>query len=86
MKNLQPEVRDWEPRIALTPEGDGLDAYRKIALAAKSYLNTNGHIILEIGYDQAESVQKIFKKAGYADGYCWQDLAGKDRIVGFSLP
>ena len=70
--------------MALTPEGDGLDAYRQIALGAKQYLNPYGRLILEIGYDQSESVQEIFTNAGYVNGCCHKDLGGNDRIVGFS--
>ena len=81
MDTVAPEVRDWEPRMALTPEGDGLDAYRAIAKNAREYLVANGHMFLEIGYDQAQPVLQIFSDNGYSDGLCIQDMAGKDRVV-----
>ena len=81
MDIVAPEVRDWEPRMALTPEGDGLDAYRAIAKNAREYLVANGHMFLEIGYDQAQPVLQIFSDIGYSDGLCIQDMAGKDRVV-----
>jgi release factor glutamine methyltransferase len=81
IEQIAPEVRDWEPRIALTPEGDGLDAYRKIAADAMKYLTPQGRIFLEIGWDQAQDVLAIFNDAGYINGKCTQDLAGKDRVI-----
>jgi release factor glutamine methyltransferase len=81
MEQITPEVREWEPRIALTPEGDGLNAYRAIAANATKYLTPQGRIILEIGWDQAKDVLAIFNDAGYINGYCTQDLAGKDRVI-----
>ncbi|MEK6204127.1 MAG: peptide chain release factor N(5)-glutamine methyltransferase, partial [Amylibacter sp.] len=81
MEHIAPEVRDWEPRIALTPEGDGLNAYRAIAANATKHLTPQGRIFLEIGWDQAKDVLAIFNDAGYINGYCTQDLAGKDRVI-----
>ena len=86
MNEIQPEVRDWEPRIALTPEGDGLDAYRIIATNAAQYMARDGDILLEIGWDQAEPVMGIFKAQGFENGRCIRDLANKDRVMHFSAP
>ncbi|KAB7615814.1 peptide chain release factor N(5)-glutamine methyltransferase [Amylibacter sp. SFDW26] len=86
MDEIEPEVRDWEPRMALTPEGDGLDAYRIIASKAETYLSRNGHIFLEIGWDQAAAVMDIFKAKGFENGRCIQDLANKDRVLHFCAP
>lgn len=83
MKVVAPEVRDWEPRMALTPEGDGLDAYRNIASKVADFLTPDGRIFLEIGWDQAKSVTAIFNDAGFSNGYCTRDLAGKDRVLVF---
>ncbi len=83
METLAPDVRDWEPRLALTPEGDGLDAYREIAAKAAAYLTPNGLIFLEIGWDQADAVLALFAAAGFANGRCIQDMSGKDRVVLF---
>lgn len=81
MQSIAPELSDWEPRIALTPEGDGLAAYRAIAQNAAQYLKPNGRLFLEIGYDQADAVLEILSDAGYSNGKCIQDLAGKDRVI-----
>lgn len=83
MLSIAPDVRDWEPRMALTPEGDGLDAYREIARRAGQYLSPNGRIFVEIGWDQAQSVLDIFTETGFSDGLCVQDLTGKDRVIAF---
>jgi release factor glutamine methyltransferase len=84
MEVIAPEVRNWEPRIALTPEGDGLDAYRKIASKAARFLTPNGRIFLEIGWDQAKSVIAIFNGADFTNVYCIRDLNGKDRVLVFN--
>ncbi len=86
MGEIAPEVRDWEPRIALTPEGDGLEAYMLIAKDAAQYLKKDGQVFLEIGWDQAESVLGIFERYGFLNGRCIKDLAGKDRILHFYAP
>ena len=49
MATLAPEVRDWEPTIALTPGGDGLAAYRTITAAATEHLTKGGRLVVEIG-------------------------------------
>lgn len=86
MDEIEPEVRDWEPRMALTPEGDGLEAYRIIAQEAEQYLNPRGQVFLEIGWDQALPVMDIFKAKNFKNGRCIQDLAGKDRVLRFDAP
>ncbi len=86
MGEIEPDVRDWEPRMALTPEGDGLAAYREIAKNAASYLKPKGHIFIEIGWDQAASVLAIFAEQGFENGQCIQDMAQKDRILHFNAP
>ncbi len=83
MMHVTPDIRDWEPRAALTPEGDGLGSYREIASKAAPFLSPHGRIFLEIGWDQAKAVLSIFSDAGFENGYCTQDLAGNDRVVVF---
>ena len=78
---LQPEVRDWEPIIALTPGGDGLAAYRTLADQAARHLTPGGRLIVEIGHDQGESVTKLFQDGGFVDVTLHKDLAGNDRVV-----
>lgn len=77
---LAPEVLA-EPHMALTPGGDGLDAYRIITAGAPAHLHPGGTLMVEIGYDQGESVQELFAAAGFRDIGVHQDLGGKDRVV-----
>lgn len=81
MAALAPEVRDWEPEFALTPGGDGLDAYRAITAAASLHLTQSGRLIVEIGPTQAKDVQALFKAAGLHGITCLQDMDGRDRVV-----
>ncbi len=75
---LQPEVT-CQPRIALDGGEDGLHFYRIIAEKADAYLNDGGTLMVEVGYDQAKEVEKLFGKIGKCRTE--KDLDGKDRIV-----
>lgn len=78
---LAPEITRWEPRIALTPGGDGLDAYRIITAGAPGHLRADGHLMVEIGFDQAAPVSELFAQAGFKDIAVRADLNGKSRVV-----
>lgn len=80
IKTLPKEVQN-EPYIALAGGEDGLDFYRVIAKRAKEFLNTNGYVIVEIGYNQKESVMEIFKAEKYKDIYSKKDYSGNNRVV-----
>ena len=81
MPGLSPEVLKWEPHIALTPGGDGLDAYRAIAAGAGDHLAPGGRLMAEIGPTQGPAVLDLFEQAGLLDVRCQQDLDGRDRVV-----
>ena len=81
MQDLAPEVRAWEPRLALTDEADGLSAYRAIASQAAAHLNPQGRLIVEIGPTQGDAVAELFKKFGLCAISVHQDLDGRDRVV-----
>ena len=83
---LMPEVREHEPRLALDGMEDGLFFYRKIIEQAKDYLEEEGYVFFEIGFDQAEDVRKIFVDAGYEQVVIKKDLAGLDRVIYGKLP
>lgn len=81
IKALDKEVQS-EPIIALDGGEDGLKFYRIIIGQAYKYLNINGILALEIGYDQKDEVIKLLKESGkYTDIYSRKDLSGNDRIV-----
>lgn len=78
---LMPEVKDYEPRMALDGGQDGLDFYKKIILDAVKHLRDNGYLIFEIGYNQGNAVCELMKKAGFNDVNIKKDYAGLDRVV-----
>ena len=78
---LSPDVRHWEPFLALTPGGDGLESYRTIASMLGQFLADEGLALFEIGHTQGADVVKIFQGAGFANVTISQDLGGKDRVV-----
>ena len=80
IESLSIEVKN-EPILALDGKEDGLYFYREIIKSAKDYLNQNGKLLFEIGFDQKESVTKLFDEAGFDNVYSKKDLAGLDRIV-----
>lgn len=86
MNELSPEVRDHEPRMALTDESDGLEAYRHIAAAAPDFLLPGGRILVEIGSKQGKSVAALFQAAGLAGTRIIPDLDGRDRVVFARMP
>ena len=78
---LMPEVRDYEPRLALDGDADGLKFYRAIIENAESYLNEKGYILFEIGNHQAHDVQQLLVDKHFEDVRVVKDLAGNDRVV-----
>lgn len=78
---LMPEVREYEPHLALDGTEDGLLFYRRIAAECREYLNPGGRVFLEIGCEQGRDVAELFRKAGFANVQVYQDYAGLDRIV-----
>ncbi len=78
---LSPEVRDWEPTLALTPGGDGLAAYRAIAAGLGAHLAPGGTLAVEIGPTQAEAVKAILAATGLEGIRHLCDIDGRDRVV-----
>lgn len=81
MADLAPEVRDWEPTMALTPGGDGLDAYRMITSGARAHLVPGGRLMVEIGPTQGGAVTALFIAAGFENSRVLPDLDGRNRVV-----
>lgn len=81
ISGLMPEVRDYEPVLALHGGGDGLDFYRRIISAAPGYLSAEGMLCMEIGYNQGESVSALMGEHGFGHIRIGKDLAGNDRMV-----
>lgn len=81
IEELEPEVRDHEPRGALDGTADGLYFYRILAEECAKHLTPGGHVYFEIGYDQGMAVKELLDNHGFKDTRVIQDLAGKDRVV-----
>lgn len=81
IKTLNIDVRN-EPKLALDGGRDGLDFYKKITENAFQYLNRQGYLCFEIGYDQKIDVLNIIKKQGrYVEAYSKKDLCQNDRVI-----
>ena len=85
IKNLDKDVKFYDPLIALNGGFKGLSCFERIATDAKFYLKQNGIILLEIGFGQINSVKKIFEEMGYKIFLKEKDLQGITRVVGFNL-
>ena len=71
----------FEPDIALASGDDGLTTIRRLIKTAPMFLNDNGALLLEHGYDQSKSVRKLLKKRGFSDVHACKDLAGIRRAA-----
>lgn len=83
---LMPEVRDYEPHLALDGKEDGLFFYRKLANESGNFLTPGGMLCLEIGYDQGAEVAQLLQQQGFTQVRVEQDLCGLDRNVYGKLP
>jgi release factor glutamine methyltransferase len=79
--SLQREVRDWEPRLALTDSNDGLSLYRRLLKDATSRLKPGGHLICEMGYTQSEKISAMIDRQIWGAGRLLDDLQGIPRTI-----
>lgn len=80
---LSPDVRNFDPRLALVGGADGLDPYRAIASGATAHLAEGGHVLVEIGAGQAQDVVAIFAGSGFQALGHYHDLGGHARCLAF---
>ncbi|MDE0697522.1 MAG: peptide chain release factor N(5)-glutamine methyltransferase [Boseongicola sp.] len=85
-KDLRPEIRCHEPRVALAGGIDGLSAYRAIAAGARNHLTPGGRLLVEIGSTQADGVRSLMADAGLESLAVHADLDGRDRVVAARNP
>jgi len=81
IEELMPEVRDYEPRMALDGTEDGLYFYRKIVEGSETYLKSGGLLAFEIGYDQGEAVKLLMENKGFNEVEIVKDYSNMDRVV-----
>lgn len=81
LSGLQREVRDYEPRVALSPGADGLKVIRRLLGEAPEFLRSGGYLMMEIGFDQGESVQQMVDENVWTLEDILPDLQCIPRIV-----
>lgn len=79
--SLMPEVKNYEPRMALDGDEDGLRFYRNIIFQSKNYLKPKGCILFEIGCEQGEAVREILEKNQFKGIDIIRDLSGHERVI-----
>ncbi len=77
---MQDNVLKYDPHLALFAEEEGMYFYRKIIEQAKDYLNENGVMFFEIGYDQKDKIIKLADMNGYS-AEVYRDINGRDRMA-----
>ena len=81
IEELEPEVRDYDPRLALDGGRDGLEFYRMLARLGQVALTPGGSLIAEFGDGQEDEIESIFRKSTWPSVRFAEDLCGKPRIV-----
>ena len=80
LPGLQREVRDHEPLVALTPGGDGLGMIRRLLTEAPDFLRANGRLLMEIGFDQSDTIRELINPSLWTLDNILPDLQGIPRI------
>ncbi len=78
---LEPEVRLYDPAIALTDGADGLSAFKSIRTDLTRYLEPGGFVLVEIGPSQGAAMSRMFMETGLIDVTVHKDFDGRDRVV-----
>lgn len=81
IKALQPEIKDFEPAMALDGGKDGLELIKRIIKDAPGYIKSGGFMLMETGHDQAEKVLELLKAEGSLKVEYLNDIYGKKRIL-----
>ncbi len=86
INKLQPEIKDFEPRLAVDGGKDGLSFYRRLIPEAFFFLRSSGYLIVEIGENQAGPVQTMMRDWGYQETSIFKDYRGLDRVLAGKVP
>ena len=82
ISDLEKNIKDFEPRIALTDGADGLTFYHRLASVASKILHSNGYLIMEVGQgNHPQKALKLFKNNAFASNKLIQDYNGDDRVL-----
>jgi len=81
IERLMPEVKLYEPSLALDGAPDGLLFYKRIIKGAKTFLKPGGCLFFEIGWDQAGGISAMLRENDFSEVIVKKDLAGLDRVV-----
>lgn len=81
IQNLDVNVKNFDPILALDGGGSGLLAYEQLSQLIKSWLKPIGHLLLEIGINQSETVKEIFENEGFQLKNIYYDLHGIPRVM-----
>jgi release factor glutamine methyltransferase len=81
--NMQAEVRDWEPPVALFAGDTGLEIYQRLIAGAAVVLKPGGRLLMELGYQSLDGVRALLSD-GWSDFEVISDLAGWPRVIGCS--
>ena len=82
--NAEPEVRNFEPKLALVGGDDGLKFYREYSSSLHNLMNKKGYFVCEIGINQRQDCEQIFQNSGLYLNKIVNDLQGIERILSFS--
>lgn len=82
-QGLSRDVREWEPKMALTSGPTGLEAYEAILSDLDRILAPSGRVLFEIGFDQGETVSELVRRFGFGNPSVIPDINGKARVVSF---
>ena len=85
INTLEIEVKDYEPKIALDGGDDGLKFYRVIFDNVVNFLNPNGKVYMEIGYNQGDKLREMFNAYNYKNFKIIRDLSDNDRVITFTM-
>ena len=78
---LDPEVRDYDPRLALDGGADGSDFYRRLAVEAPHFLQPGAPVLLEFGDGQEDELRRLFSESGWVFEAIENDLSDRPRII-----
>jgi release factor glutamine methyltransferase len=78
---LAPDIRNFEPRMALDGGEDGLQIIRSIVVHAKQHLNPGGVLAMEVGAGQAGAVSELFEAAQFTEIERQRDYGGHERVI-----